>query len=198
MLNKLTAVCLPLLLIFTVFCTAKSCSHLSPNRVKFAKPPTDSGIWQKKFVVWPQLPVRVRVKGSMWEMITSDANRAIEYWNDAIGCRVLEPSWEDGAEIVISLEGMPDGSNWAGSAKFTHRRSKNGDYYWGSNVYIHVLYVNDQALRDNIISHELGHALGYDDLRKNKNALMYYTINEGMYVDEGSLKILNELYCGGE
>ena len=197
MINKLLLIGLVFLGMLTGFCAVQSCAH-SPNYVQFIKPPSESKIWQKNFVVWPRRRAGVRVEGSMWQMMSKDASRAMKAWNQAIGCKVFYPSWEAEAEIVISMAPQPEGENWAGSAKFVPRHSKNGDAYWGSNIFIFNLYLNDQEKRDNIMGHELGHALGLEDLAQGKNMLMYWSLSTGTDVDKEVLVTLNKIYCRGE
>lgn len=198
MINKLTVIVFIFLGFVAVFCNVQSCAHNKTQILKFVKPPSEAKIWQKNFVEWENLPVKVRVHGDMWQMVASDTARSIDAWNVAIGCTVLKLSWSEAAEIVVSMTPQPEGETWAGSAKFVPRTDKKGDKYWGSNIFVYVLYLNDRAARDNLMSHEIGHALGLDDLEKGKHQLMYKNISDGMHVDKEALSALNHIYCDEE
>lgn len=194
-MNKFLVISLTFLGVFTVFCAVQSCGNSKSQIVKFVNPPSVSEIWSSDFVAWPVLPIRVRVDGPMWAHLTEDADRAISYWNGIIGCEVFASSRKDGAEVQISMQPQPDGTTWAGSHTHLARTSKNGDKYWGSDIHIHVLHLNNQVYRDNVMSHEFGHVLSLNDLDTNSNLVMYKNVNPGMEVPFEVLSTLKSIYC---
>lgn len=196
MTNKLTIASLIFLGFFTVFCSANSCGGTKTHYAKFVNPPSDSKIWAEDFVVWPDLPIRVKANGTMKPILTEDARRAADFWNSAIGCKVFEVSTHPDSEVQINITPRPEDTNWAASHIHKPRKRSNG-FFWGSNVNVHVLYIEDTELRTQIMAHELGHALGLDDLVKNSGLLMYWKAGDGMKVHLEALSTLKEIYCGG-
>lgn len=195
MIERISALALVLLGVFTVFCAVQSCTPKGQT-LKFASPPAENHNWQKKFVAWPHIPIRIRVeKGPMQPALLRDASLSADAWNRVIGCTVLELSTDVDAEIVVSLEPKPNDREWAGSAKFV-RRTFLGYKYWGSNIYIYKIYYNNDLYRYNLMAHELGHALGLDDIKDSESLVMHWEISSGNRVNKEVVRLLNKLYCG--
>jgi predicted Zn-dependent protease len=194
--DNLLTTAIVLLGIFTGVAAAQSCSWVPNGKVlKFADPPASNKRWSKQFVRWANLPVRVRVEGSMWQLMARDTYRAVETWNKAIGCKVFNMSYQEDAEVVVAFKAQPEDENWAATAKYVVRKNKKWGRYWGSDINVYVIHFGDQVTRDNIMTHELGHALGLADLKGDPGMLMYGVTSGGMHVDKEELDILNALYC---
>tara|TARA_R110000851_G_scaffold11563_1_gene40413 strand:+ start:569 stop:1180 length:612 start_codon:yes stop_codon:yes gene_type:complete len=161
----------------------------------FTDPPSNTKEWNDKFVLWPRLPVRVRVEGYAWSLVASDAYRSVQAWNAAIGCQVFAMSFHEDAEVVVSFLPQPEDANLAGTARFVARTNKKWGKYWGVDIHIHTLFLSSQVSRDNVMGHELGHALSLADLLGPEEALMYGSISEGAAVGKEVLITLNRLYC---
>jgi hypothetical protein len=194
---KLLTVVLVMLCGVTLGSSLQCCWQSKAQTLKFVNPPNAEKDWQQQFVKWPNIPVRVRVEGDAWLLIAADTHRGVEFWNTAIGCTVLETSFQEDAEIVVSFTPQPEDTMFAGTAQYQHRRNKKWGMYWGSDIRIHTLFFRSSALRDNIMAHELGHALGLDDQDARPSDLMYGKVSDGMYVSKEVLETLNRLYCGG-
>ena len=191
MINKLLAVILVLLLIFTIFCTVQSCAQIEKSVVY---PETIGNIWlEDGIVVWSRTPVRVAVENNvLYNELMEDVVVAVDVWNTAIGCEVLAPSTYTSAEIFVSIEPRPlETPNWAASFR----------YHWpsGSSVrgFIHVYEVRlaDLSFRKNVMTHEIGHALGLRDLLSKKDHVMHEAVHSGEKIDPEATSYLNWLYC---